>query len=164
MQLRPFAPQISLIFIRHTWVWDRPTVCLCPSYPSQCSLFSNSVVAGLPLSSVLAVQTHGGSVAQLWFWCVWLCEEVSCVFRGSPENPSLLTTVWPLLAVPPTLGWGSKSYLLNTTARTIVPSSLRSSEGVGDSVSETGTKAKYIFILNYNVTGQNRQGHMSLFQ
>ena len=38
-----------LIFICHTWVWDQPVNCLCPSYQSWCGFFV-SLVIGLLFS------------------------------------------------------------------------------------------------------------------
>ena len=51
--LGPFTPEISLqIFICHMWVWDQPILRLHLSYQSQCGFFFNSIIVGLPFSSI----------------------------------------------------------------------------------------------------------------
>ena len=51
--LGPLTPEIFLpIFIHHMWVWDQPIMCLHPFYQSRCALLFNSVVVGLPFSSI----------------------------------------------------------------------------------------------------------------
>ena len=53
LDLGPLAPEISLpIFISHILVWDQPVPWLCPSYLSGCGFFFNSIVVGLPFSSL----------------------------------------------------------------------------------------------------------------
>ena len=51
--LRHLILEIFLpIFICHTWVWDQPVPHLHSSYQSWCGFFFNSIVVGLPFSSV----------------------------------------------------------------------------------------------------------------
>ena len=80
MWLEPLTPEIFLpIFIHHMWVWDQPIMCLHPFYQSRCALLFNSVVVGLPFSSI-----SGGSEWWLFYSLVvilmWFCEEASCVY------------------------------------------------------------------------------------
>ena len=51
-----------LIFIHHSWVWDQPVLHLHPFYQSWCGFFFNSVVTGLPFSSLLVVLSDSCSV------------------------------------------------------------------------------------------------------
>ena len=80
MGLGPLIPEISLqIFIHHMWVQNQPIPHLCPSFQFWCGFFFNSVIAGLPFSSI-----SDGSEWLLFYSLVvilmWLCEEASRVY------------------------------------------------------------------------------------
>ena len=45
----------SWIFIHHTWVWDQPILCPCPSYQCEWMWFLYFVIVRLPFNSILDI-------------------------------------------------------------------------------------------------------------